>query len=105
MVPSTLLGAGFGRWPMATAADAEENSTALVILSEDAPRGERPGVGREQGASESKAPCGLDLSPGLGAPLAQLLKRPEVTIEKLAGVLRDLLPDFFSRASVNDELP
>jgi tRNA uridine 5-carboxymethylaminomethyl modification enzyme len=31
-----------------------------------------------------------------GAPLAQLLRRPEVRIDALAPVLRDLLPDFFN---------
>ena len=32
-----------------------------------------------------------------GSPLAQLLKRPEVTIEQLAPVLRELAPEFFAR--------
>ncbi|MGZ4833805.1 MAG: hypothetical protein ACXVZQ_12820, partial [Terriglobales bacterium] len=40
-----------------------------------------------------------DLKANLGAPLAQLLKRPEVTIDVLVDVLRDLLPDFFARAA------
>jgi tRNA uridine 5-carboxymethylaminomethyl modification enzyme len=34
-----------------------------------------------------------------GQPLAQLLKRPEITIEHLAPVLRDLAPEFFARGS------
>jgi len=34
-----------------------------------------------------------------GQPLAQLLKRPEITIEHLAPVLRNLAPDFFARDS------
>ncbi len=37
-------------------------------------------------------------SGSLGQPLAQLLKRPEVTIEQLAPVLRDLIPEFFDDA-------
>jgi tRNA uridine 5-carboxymethylaminomethyl modification enzyme len=37
-----------------------------------------------------------DLSSALGQPLAQLLKRPEITIEHLVPVLRDLIPDFFT---------
>jgi tRNA uridine 5-carboxymethylaminomethyl modification enzyme len=37
-----------------------------------------------------------DLASALGQPLAQFLKRPEVTIEQLVVVLRDLAPDFFS---------
>jgi tRNA uridine 5-carboxymethylaminomethyl modification enzyme len=36
-----------------------------------------------------------DFSSALGQPLAQLLKRPEVTIEQLVPVLRDLAPEFF----------
>src|ERR1019366_10496184 len=40
-----------------------------------------------------------DLSSALGQPLAQLLKRPEITIEQLAPVLRDLVPRFFERDS------
>jgi tRNA uridine 5-carboxymethylaminomethyl modification enzyme len=39
----------------------------------------------------------LDLSPALGQPLAQLLKRPEITVEQLAPLLRDLAPRFFER--------
>jgi tRNA uridine 5-carboxymethylaminomethyl modification enzyme len=40
-----------------------------------------------------------DLSSALGQPLAQLLKRPEITIEQLAPVLQDLAPRFFERSS------
>jgi tRNA uridine 5-carboxymethylaminomethyl modification enzyme len=38
----------------------------------------------------------------LGQPLAQLLKRPEVTIETLAPILVDLLPSFFIREDSRD---
>jgi tRNA uridine 5-carboxymethylaminomethyl modification enzyme len=40
-----------------------------------------------------------DLSSAIGQPLAQLLKRPEIIIEQLAPVLRNLLPRFFERDS------
>jgi tRNA uridine 5-carboxymethylaminomethyl modification enzyme len=40
-----------------------------------------------------------DLSSAVGQPLAQLLKRPEITIEQVAPVLRDLMPKFFERDS------
>jgi tRNA uridine 5-carboxymethylaminomethyl modification enzyme len=40
-----------------------------------------------------------DLSAAIGQPLAQLLKRPEITIEQLAPVLQDLAPRFFDRIS------
>ena len=87
MADGPLAALGAGSRSMATAADGEENSKTAGILSE----------------AESKDPCGLDLSPNLGAPLAQLLKRPEITIEKLADVLRDVLPDFFTRGVANDQ--
>jgi tRNA uridine 5-carboxymethylaminomethyl modification enzyme len=45
-----------------------------------------------------------DLSSAIGQPLAQLLKRPEITIEQLAPLLRDLMPSFFEReSSANSE--
>ncbi len=40
-----------------------------------------------------------DLSAAIGQPLAQLLKRPEITIEQLAPVLKNLVPRFFDRSS------
>jgi tRNA uridine 5-carboxymethylaminomethyl modification enzyme len=39
------------------------------------------------------------LSSTIGQTCAQLLKRPEITIEKLAPVLHDLVPAFFARES------
>jgi tRNA uridine 5-carboxymethylaminomethyl modification enzyme len=39
-----------------------------------------------------------DVSSAVGQPLAQVLKRPEVTIELLAPMLYDLLPEFFKRS-------
>jgi tRNA uridine 5-carboxymethylaminomethyl modification enzyme len=39
------------------------------------------------------------LSSAIGQPLAQLLKRPEITIEQLAPVLKSLVPGFFERSS------
>jgi tRNA uridine 5-carboxymethylaminomethyl modification enzyme len=38
----------------------------------------------------------FDLTAALGQPLAQLLKRPEITIEQLAPVLREIDPAFFA---------
>jgi tRNA uridine 5-carboxymethylaminomethyl modification enzyme len=38
-----------------------------------------------------------DLSSAIGQSMAQLLKRPEITIEHLAAVLRNLVPEFFAR--------
>jgi tRNA uridine 5-carboxymethylaminomethyl modification enzyme len=43
-----------------------------------------------------------DLASAVGQPLAQLLKRPEITIEQLAPILRELVPGFFERDSPAD---
>jgi tRNA uridine 5-carboxymethylaminomethyl modification enzyme len=47
-------------------------------------------------AATSAATNGGNLSSALGAPLAQLLKRPEIVIEDLAGVVRESYPQFFA---------
>jgi tRNA uridine 5-carboxymethylaminomethyl modification enzyme len=41
----------------------------------------------------------VDLSAAIGQPLAQLLKRPEVTIEALVPLVRELAPSFFETAA------
>ena len=38
-----------------------------------------------------------DLSAAVGQSLAQLLKRPEIVIEQLAPILRNVMPEFFER--------
>jgi tRNA uridine 5-carboxymethylaminomethyl modification enzyme len=50
-------------------------------------------------ASVPTCSVAIDLSQALGQPLAQLLKRPEITIEQLAPILQDLAPGFFERSS------
>jgi tRNA uridine 5-carboxymethylaminomethyl modification enzyme len=49
--------------------------------------------------SEVEGPCvpPADWTSALGQTCAQLLKRPEVTVEQLVPVLRDLTPGFFDR--------
>jgi tRNA uridine 5-carboxymethylaminomethyl modification enzyme len=47
------------------------------------------------GSNASDSSTKATLSSALGQSLAQLLKRPEITIERLAPLLRDLAPDFF----------
>lgn len=67
---------------------------------------ERPYVGDGNGGVRAEVGEGgrCDFSSALGQPLAQLLKRPEVSIEQLAPVLRELDPDFFV-AVAEDLLP
>jgi tRNA uridine 5-carboxymethylaminomethyl modification enzyme len=43
-----------------------------------------------------------DVSSAVGQPLAQVLKRPEITIELLAPMLNDLLPEFFKRTDAGN---
>jgi tRNA uridine 5-carboxymethylaminomethyl modification enzyme len=59
---------------------------------------EEPAVA--SGATE----LGGDLTSAIGQTCAQLLKRPEITIEKLAPVLRDLAPVFFTREKELEEI-
>jgi tRNA uridine 5-carboxymethylaminomethyl modification enzyme len=53
----------------------------------------------QPGAAVPTCSVAIDLSSAVGQPLAQLLKRPEITIEHLAIVLNDLVPKFFARNS------
>src|SRR5690242_19107270 len=57
-------------------------------------------------ATTSEQQVTNDLSAAIGQPLAQLLKRPQISIEQLAPILRDLAPDFFDSAAptTNDTL-
>jgi tRNA uridine 5-carboxymethylaminomethyl modification enzyme len=41
-----------------------------------------------------------DLSSAIGQTLAQLLKRPEVTVERLVPILRNVAPEFFTREQI-----
>jgi tRNA uridine 5-carboxymethylaminomethyl modification enzyme len=50
-------------------------------------------------SSRTRLSAPHDLSSAVGQPLAQLLKRPEITVEQVAPVLRDLMPKFFERNS------
>ena len=56
-----------------------------------------------QGGSTRDAETnGQDLSSALGQSLAQLLKRPEVTIEHLVPLFRELAPVFFERNEIHE---
>jgi tRNA uridine 5-carboxymethylaminomethyl modification enzyme len=58
----------------------------------------QPRIGSEVEES-AVAPMAIDLSSAIGQPLAQLLKRPEITIELLVPVLKKIIPDFFASAA------
>src|SRR5450631_2171194 len=55
-----------------------------------------PGLGPGQAEPSSAAANDAFLS-AVGQSLAQLLKRPEITVERLLPVLRELTPEFFER--------
>jgi len=55
--------------------------------------------------AEQSAAAAPQLSAAMGHPLAQLLKRPEVTIEQLVAILKELKPEFFERNSSVSSVP
>ena len=58
--------------------------------------------GSEDRTTNPNPAIDLDTSGALGQTLAQLLKRPEISIEFFAPVLVDLLPEFFERDGIGD---
>jgi tRNA uridine 5-carboxymethylaminomethyl modification enzyme len=54
------------------------------------------------GSANDERPTTNDLTSALGQPLSQLLKRPEVTIEQLVPLLREVNPGFFEFAEICD---
>jgi len=53
----------------------------------------------EEPAVADSAPAAVDWRSATGQTLAQLLKRPEVTLEQLVPILSKLTPEFFARNS------
>jgi tRNA uridine 5-carboxymethylaminomethyl modification enzyme len=63
--------------------------------------GLRPGQAEQSSAVASdQQPAISDCSSAIGQSLAQLLKRPEITVERLLPVLRELAPEFFEREEI-----
>ena len=66
-----------------------------------------PGCPAERSSAEMPTDQRLttnDFSAALGQPLSQFLKRPEITIDHLVSVLRELAPSFFDRSSGHQPL-
>jgi tRNA uridine 5-carboxymethylaminomethyl modification enzyme len=57
--------------------------------------GLRPGQAERSSAEQAPAKANDDFVSAIGQSLSQLLKRPEITIERLLPVLRQLAPEFF----------
>jgi tRNA uridine 5-carboxymethylaminomethyl modification enzyme len=65
------------------------------LTAASSPDSEEPAeVADSQGATD--VPNGSGLASAVGATLAQLLRRPEIVIEDLSGVVRDSYPEFFA---------
>jgi tRNA uridine 5-carboxymethylaminomethyl modification enzyme len=81
-----------------------EKIKVTAVMAEEMARGMRSngasGTARTGGDADSVA---IDLSAGVGQSLAQLLKRPEITVEQVAPVLREVAPQFFERAAAIDD--
>ena len=54
------------------------------------------------GCPAEQSSAALDVSSALGQTCAQLLKRPEITIENLVPALRELDPQFFDREEIRE---
>jgi tRNA uridine 5-carboxymethylaminomethyl modification enzyme len=59
----------------------------------------------QPGAAVPTCSVAVDLSATVGQPLAQMLKRPEITIEQLAPALREIYREFFERSSPASSAP
>ena len=65
--------------------------------------GLRPGQAEKGSATAAdRQPTTNDWTSAIGQSLAQLLKRPEITIERLLPVLRELAPNFFEEEEIRE---
>ena len=79
----------------------EEHSGGSLRRADE---GTRPAVGSGSDdnsiSADNTISSPTDLSGAVGQTLAQLLRRPEISIEHLAPVLRERYPDFFTREEI-----
>ena len=61
----------------------------------------RPSEARAKEANDHQ-PTTNDWTSAIGQSLPQLLKRPEITIERLLPVLRELTPEFFDPEEIRE---
>jgi tRNA uridine 5-carboxymethylaminomethyl modification enzyme len=80
-----------------TRALLERTRLSSVMLEQVSGTAELSSTGQPGAAIPTLSASSNDYSSALGQTLAQLLKRPEVTIEHLLPVLRGLTPEFFKR--------
>jgi len=78
-------------------------STRLTLEMADVISNGRVGTGAPPVQAERSSAAGstaTDFGSSVGQTLAQLLKRPEVTVEQLTPILRELTPGFFERNGI-----
>ena len=86
--------------------DRTRLTTAMIeqlgeVTTDCAGPGLRPGqAGQTLATANGQKPTANDWISAAGPSLAQLLKRPEITIERLLPVLRKLAPEFFDREDI-----
>ena len=73
-------------------ADAGAGNAHVGTAAPSASSGQAPGC-----PDEPRSAAASQLPTAAGQSLAQLLKRPEVTVEQLVPILKELTPDFFVR--------
>ena len=94
----TLPREQFGEAAHSLTSVTPEKQESAHRLSSRAKRGEAE---RSRGTLRfRRKPYSSRLPSALGQPIAQLLKRPEVAIEQLTPILRELAPDFFGAEGV-----
>jgi tRNA uridine 5-carboxymethylaminomethyl modification enzyme len=74
-----------------------EKIKVTAVMAEEMARGMRSNEPKTGAAGGDANSVTTDLSAGVGQSLAQLLKRPEITVEQVVPVLRELAPQFFER--------
>jgi tRNA uridine 5-carboxymethylaminomethyl modification enzyme len=107
LLESTKLTSGMLRSIEQSAFSARQSALSIQPERSD----EQTGADAVIRPTEQSAATINDWSSAIGQPLAQLLKRPEITIELMVPVLRNIDPEFFAnqandgRATGNDALP
>jgi tRNA uridine 5-carboxymethylaminomethyl modification enzyme len=77
-----------------------ESINTLCHSEENTPCHSEERSDEEPAVAGSAAKLAIGLTSAIGQTCAQLLKRPEIVIEKLAPILRELDPKFFQRESI-----
>ena len=77
-----------------------ESINTLCHSEENTPCHSEERSDEEPAVAGSAAKLAIGLTSAIGQTCAQLLKRPEIVIEKLAPILRELDPKFFERESI-----